>query len=80
MVFLYTLETGNTLFMKKLLIIIVFSSLTCLSFSQKTDSTRVPAHFGGAATLTTKGISIIPNLTLGKPAAIFIAEGFHKTY
>jgi hypothetical protein len=32
---------------------------------------KEPPHFGGAVTVTTKGISIIPNLTLGKPAAIF---------
>src|SRR5512133_2060647 len=42
-----------------------------VSFSQTADSTKVPGHFGGAVTLTTKGISTIPNLTLGKPAAIF---------
>jgi hypothetical protein len=57
--------------MKKSLTILVFASLTFFSFSQNYDSTRVPAHFGGAVTLTTKGISIIPNLTLGKPAVIF---------
>ncbi len=57
--------------MKKALFLLIFSSLAHLSYSQNADSTRVPAHFGGAVTLTTKGISIIPNLTLGKPAAIF---------
>jgi hypothetical protein len=57
--------------MNKALLSIVFSSLTYICYSQKTDSTRTPAHFGGAVTVTTKGISIIPNLTLGKPAAIF---------
>jgi hypothetical protein len=71
MVFLYTLKTSNTFVMKKSLTILFFASLTFFSFSQKYDSLRVPAHFGGAVTLTTKGISIIPNLTLGKPAAIF---------
>jgi hypothetical protein len=58
-------KTGKALF------IISFSTLSFISFSQKSDSTKIPAHFGGAVTVTTKGISIIPNLTLGKPAAIF---------
>jgi hypothetical protein len=55
----------------KAIFIFVLSSLPYLSFSQKSDSVKVPAHFGSAITLTNKGISIIPNLTLGKPAAIF---------
>lgn len=57
--------------MKKALILLVFTSLFYFSFSQKPDSLKVPAHFGGSALITTKGISTIPNLTLGKPAAIF---------
>ena len=52
------------------LFLFVLSSLTYLSFSQKTDSIKVPFNFGGAVTVTNKGISLIPNLTLGKPAAI----------
>jgi hypothetical protein len=56
---------------KNALSIIVLLNLTCVSFSQNTDSIKVASHFGGAVTITTKGISIIPNLTLGKPAAIF---------
>jgi hypothetical protein len=51
--------------------IIVLLNLTYVSFSQKNDSTKVVSHFGGAVTVTTKGISTIPNFTLGKPAAIF---------
>jgi len=47
-----------------------------LAFSQKTDSAKVPINFGGFVTLTNKGISSIPNLTLGKPAAIvFMSVG-----
>jgi hypothetical protein len=46
-------------------------SLTCIVNSQKTDSIKVPGFFGGSVTVNTKGISSIPNLTLGKPAAIF---------
>lgn len=39
--------------------------------SQSADSARVPINLRGAVTVTTKGISTFPNLTLGKPAAIF---------
>jgi hypothetical protein len=46
-------------------------SFTCIAYSQNTDSTKVPGYFGGSVTVNTKGISSIPNLTLGKPAAIF---------
>ena len=49
----------------------VLFSLTSVSFSQNIDSTKVVSHFGGAVTVTNKGISLIPNLTLGEPAAIF---------
>lgn len=40
--------------------------------AQKNDSTITKINsFGGGVTLQTKGISTIPNLTLGKPAAVF---------
>lgn len=40
--------------------------------AQKEDSTIAKINnFTGVVTLQTKGISTIPNLTLGKPAAIF---------
>jgi hypothetical protein len=40
--------------------------------AQKNDSTHAKINtFGGAVTIQSKGISTIPNLTLGKPAAIF---------
>jgi hypothetical protein len=51
--------------------LIMLLSITCNTNSQKTDSTRIPGFFGGSVTVNTKGISSIPNLTLGKPAAIF---------
>jgi hypothetical protein len=41
------------------------------AFSQERDSAKVAYHFGCIVTITNKGISTIPNLTLGKPAAIF---------
>lgn len=40
--------------------------------AQKGDSTNAIINsFGGAVTVQSKGISTIPNLTLGKPAAVF---------
>lgn len=56
---------------RKTLFIFLFLSHLPGCFSQDSTEIRLPAHFGGAVTVTTKGISIIPNLTLGKPAAIF---------
>jgi len=56
---------------QKSLLFFVLFNLTTVSFSQNIDSTRAVSHFGGAVTITNKGISTIPNLTLGKPAAIF---------
>jgi hypothetical protein len=59
--------------MKKLCIslFLVFMGITNLTYSQDADSTKLPFNFGVSATVTTKGISTVPNLTLGKPAAIF---------
>jgi hypothetical protein len=56
---------------KRFLIISVFLNVSIILFSQKPDSTIVTGHFGGAVTITNNGISTIPNLTLGKPAALF---------
>ena len=56
---------------KRALMLSVLLNLTNVSFSQKPDSTKVSGQFGAAVTVTNKGISLIPNLTLGKPAAIF---------
>ena len=39
--------------------------------AQNSDTTQVTRTFTGAATITTKGLSTFPNLTLGKPAVIF---------
>jgi hypothetical protein len=40
--------------------------------AQNSDSTTAKTYnFGGAVTIQSKGISTIPNLTLGKPAAVF---------
>jgi hypothetical protein len=56
---------------KKTLIFLVLFNLSGVSFSQKKDSTKSAGHFGGTIALTSKGISMVPNLSLGKPAAIF---------
>jgi hypothetical protein len=56
---------------KRLFLILILINLSHILFSQKEDSTKVPGHFGGTITVTNKGISIVPNLTLGKPAVIF---------
>jgi hypothetical protein len=56
---------------QKSLSFFVLFNLASISFSQTIDSSKAVSHFGGAVTVTNKGISLIPNLTLGKPAAIF---------
>lgn len=45
--------------------------LSHLAFSQEGDSAKAIYHFGGAVTLTTNGISLIPTFTLDKPALMF---------
>lgn len=66
---------------KRPLLFFVFLNLSHFAFSQKKDSTKVVNYFGGAVTVTTKGISTIPNFTLGKPAVIFdLSMGKRKLY
>lgn len=56
----------------KALLLLIISSFSLVILAQKNDSTKAKINiFGGAVTIQTKGISTIPNLTLGKPAAIF---------
>ena len=59
--------------MQKITVLLVFILLTItqVSFSQKSDSTKNIFHLKGAVTVTTKGISTVPSFTLGKPAALF---------
>lgn len=55
----------------KLLILILFC-FPEMTLAQKADSTRTRINnFTAAVTVQSKGISTIPNLTLGKPAAVF---------
>jgi hypothetical protein len=56
---------------KRILSLFILVNLTYVSFSQENEIPKTPINFGGAVTITNKGISLIPNLTLGKPAAIF---------
>ena len=50
--------------------ICIFEAVSFTSSAEDRDSTKVPFNLGATFTVTTKGISTIPNLTLGKPAAI----------
>jgi len=52
-------------------LILIFLTIHSFIFAQERDSINVVSNFGGSVTINTKGISTIPNLTLGKPAAIF---------
>jgi hypothetical protein len=56
---------------KLTILIFILHNISCISFAQSLDTLRTAFHFSGAVTVTNKGISTIPNLTLGKPAAIF---------
>jgi hypothetical protein len=56
---------------KSALLIFILINLTHISLSQNNDSTITPIHFSGAVSVTNKGISVIPNFTLGKPAVMF---------
>jgi hypothetical protein len=53
-------------------LLLLLLSLTNILSAQKKDSIIVKTgRFGGAVTIQSKGISTIPNLTLGKPAIVF---------
>src|SRR4051812_6824451 len=56
---------------KKLLLVISFSSLALFSFSQKIDSTKKLNHLGASVSITNNGIAFVPAFSLGKPAVIF---------
>lgn len=65
----------------RMILVLAISATTAFSNAQTTDSTKVASTFGGNITLTTKGISTIPNFTLGKPAAIFeLSMGRRKVF
>lgn len=58
-------------YIKRFFLLLTLISVSPFLSSQKADSTKVQGHFVGTVTVTNKGISIVPNLTLGKPAVIF---------
>src|SRR5512133_3131520 len=56
----------------KVLILLLLTAFTQMLSAQKKDSTISKINnFTAVVTLQSKGISTIPNLTLGKPAAVF---------
>lgn len=65
------MRNNSEILIKKYLLMSGLLSFAFVSFSQTNDSIKAPANFGIGVTVTNKGISTIPNLTLGKPAAIF---------
>ncbi|SFV31713.1 hypothetical protein [Thermoflavifilum thermophilum] len=50
----------------------LFSTGSFSAFSQTNDSTKKLYHFSGSATVTNNGISLVPNFSLNRPAAIFL--------
>ena len=65
----YTWQRGVTARLWSLLLV-TSTSLAGPAFSQAVDSTRSRTVVEGLLTATTKGISNVPSITLGKPAAI----------
>lgn len=53
------------------LIVYLLFFVSTIAFSQETENKNQTFHLNGNITVTTKGLSTFPNLTLGKPAAIF---------
>src|SRR5688572_15693209 len=43
----------------------------CALTAQPIDSTKTPSFFRGQITATNNGISLVPNFSLGRPAALF---------
>ena len=66
--------------LRKFILFILPLGVYLQAFSQ-TDSVKAVNNFWGSVTVTTKGISTFPNLTLGRPAAIFdLAMGRKLTF
>jgi hypothetical protein len=57
--------------MKKVFLLFVFCFYSFAVFSQASQNKEVIRNFSGSASVTNKGISIIPLFTLGKPAMAF---------
>ncbi len=56
---------------RKASLIFILATSAFFSFSQNADTVKPANRFGTVVTLTSKGISTIPNLTLGRPAVLF---------
>jgi hypothetical protein len=62
------------MFWRRFLLCIFFAGFSLVLFAQKTDSTKNHFNLSGAASVTNNGISLIPNFSLNKPAAVFNAS------
>ncbi len=56
--------------MRKLLLFCILFPLYS-AFTQTVDTTQAPSFFSGQITATNNGISLVPNFSLNKPAALF---------
>jgi len=65
---------------EKLALTVFLLILSFESFPQKSDSKQTAHHFNGSVTLTTNGISTIPNFILGKPAVVYLFVIRGKNY
>jgi hypothetical protein len=59
------------MFWRRFLPCLFFAGFSLLLFAQKTDSSKNVFNLSGAASVTNNGISLIPNFSLNKPAAVF---------
>jgi hypothetical protein len=59
------------MFWRRLLLYLFFASRTMVLPAQQTDSSKNVFNLSGAASVTNNGISLIPNFSLNKPAAVF---------
>ncbi len=57
---------------KHAMLLLALLHISSFVFSQNTDSTKTVSSFAASVTVTNNGISLLPNLNLGKPAAIFV--------
>lgn len=57
--------------MKKVLLFFILICCSFIVFAQETQNKEIIPNFSGVASVTNKGISIIPLFTLGKPAMVF---------
>jgi hypothetical protein len=57
--------------MKKICCFLCLLPIAYFSWAQSKDSTQTPPFFSGVFTATNNGISLLPNFSLNKPAALF---------